>query len=99
MCECHCPQHPGSELRGHVLGHWLSALALSIATWRGQQADASTTHELEARLEEVLTTLQRCQQTNGWLAAFEESFLDRVERMQPVWAPCVCLARRAPTSA
>ena len=29
----------------------------------------------------------RCQRSNGWLAAFPESYLDRVEALQPVWAP------------
>ena len=73
-------ESPGSELRGHVLGHWLSAVALSLAAGRSDGP-------LRARLTTALTTLEACQQASGWLSAFPESFLDRVESLQPVWAP------------
>ena len=75
-------ESPGSELRGHILGHWLSATAFSCAT-----ADAPTRQELASRIGTVVDTLRRCQQASGWLAAFPEEFLDRVEAIQPVWAP------------
>eukprot|EP00966_Prymnesium_polylepis_P025920 597284-Prymnesium_polylepis.1 len=48
----------------------------------------------------VVQGLAQCQRPSGWLAAFPESFLDRVEALQPVWAcaapPHSLLARRAP---
>ena len=72
-------ESPGSELRGHILGHWLSASALSWAT----TGDAALLTDMRA----VVATLEACQQSNGWLAAFPESFLDRVEALKPVWAP------------
>ena len=46
-------ESPGSELRGHVLGHWLSAVALSIAARRDEKL-------LRARLTRVLSTLETC---------------------------------------
>lgn len=75
-------ESPGSELRGHILGHWLSATAFSCAT-----ADAPTRQELASRIGTVVEALRRCQQASGWLAAFPETFLDRVEAIEPVWAP------------
>ena len=72
-------ESPGSELRGHVLGHWLSASALCYATTRDPA--------LRARMEATVEALAACQQENGWLSAFPESFLDRVESLTPVWAP------------
>ena len=78
-------EHPGSELRGHVLGHWLSASALCWATTR------DTT--LKERMEAALAALGACQQSNGWLSAFPEEFLDRVESLTPVWAPYYTLRK------
>ena len=74
---------PGSELRGHILGHWLSASAFSVASVR----DDPTRRELQGRIGYVLGVLRQCQAPSGWLAAFPESFLDRVEALTPVWAP------------
>lgn len=50
-------EHPGSELRGHILGHWLSASAFTWASTR----DAS----LAATMASVIATLEACQQRNG----------------------------------
>lgn len=72
-------ESPGSELRGHVLGHWLSASALVWAS-TGDPA-------LRKRMSDVVAALSECQERNGWLAAFPETFLDRVEALRPVWAP------------
>ena len=72
-------ESPGSELRGHVLGHWLSAVALSVASTGDPR--------LRDRLDGVLAALEACQQADGWLSAFPDEFLDRVESLKPVWAP------------
>jgi DUF1680 family protein len=72
-------EHPGSELRGHVLGHWLTASALSWATTHDAQ--------MKERMDTVVDVLADCQRENGYLSAFPQSFLDRVERLKPVWAP------------
>lgn len=74
-------ESPGCELRGHVVGHWLSGLALA---WRGS-GDAAC----RQRAEYLVAELAKCQQALGgeWLSAFPESFLDRLEGGKPVWAP------------
>jgi uncharacterized protein len=77
---------PGGELRGHTLGHYLSACALMYRS----TGDA----ELKRRIADVVRELGRCQAAGpgagyrpGYLSAFPESFVDRVERGEPVWAP------------
>ena len=73
-------EHPGSELRGHFLGHWLSAAAF---TWA-----ASGSGALRDRMAAVVTELEACSNAlSGYLSAFPASHLDRFERAQPVWAP------------
>jgi len=69
---------PVNELRGHYVGHYLSACGLMAA-----QGDA----ELKARGEALITALATCQQGNGYLSAFPEEFFDRLRADKPVWAP------------
>lgn len=73
---------PGIGLRGHFVGHWLSAAAY----WLGRNHD----EELSRRLGEVVNGLEACQRTygNGYLSAFPESDFDILEtRFGGVWAP------------
>ena len=77
---------PGCELRGHSLGHYLSALSLMYAS----TGDA----ELKRRADYIVAELAQCQSNSpaagfhaGYLSAFPESFIDRVEQGKPVWAP------------
>lgn len=74
-------EEPGSEVRGHTLGHYLSALALMHAS----TGDES----LRERAERIVAALADCQEAlkSGYLSAYPESFIDRVERLQRVWAP------------
>lgn len=71
------------ELRGHSLGHFLSALALMYAS----------THEELYRLkgEQLVKGLAECQQVigrDGYLSAFPEYFIDRaIQGGDVVWAP------------
>lgn len=74
-------EHTGSELRGHFLGHWLSATAFSYAATH-DAALASALADTLGVLEEVAKAHQ-----NGYLSAFPESFLERLEAITPVWAP------------
>lgn len=57
---------PTSEIRGHFLGHWLSAAALSYATHGNA--------ELLGRAQYILGELERCQQENGgeWVGPISE---------------------------
>ncbi len=72
---------PGSLLRGHFVGHWLSAAAREIAV----TGDA----HLRATLGEVLDGLELCQRENGdgWVFAIPPAFLDRLADGREVWAP------------
>jgi uncharacterized protein len=77
---------PTVELRGHTLGHYLTACALMYRS----TGDA----ELKRRIDYIVGELARCQTASpkagyheGYLSAYPESLIDRVEKGQPVWAP------------
>lgn len=72
-------ESPTSELRGHILGHWLSAAAY-FSVHDG---------EVRARAEYIVRELRRCQDANGgeWVAAFPPEYLQRVVDGVAVWAP------------
>ncbi|XP_073139496.1 uncharacterized protein [Henckelia pumila] len=74
-------EKPDSELRGHFVGHYLSA---SAHMW------ASTHDErLKKKMNDVVSALSQCQDLmgTGYLSAFPPEFFDRFEGIQPVWAP------------
>ncbi|KRF19371.1 beta-L-arabinofuranosidase domain-containing protein [Paenibacillus sp. Soil787] len=70
-----------SELRGHFLGHWLSAAAMIIV----QSDDV----RVKVKADYIINELSRCQQANGgeWLGPFPESYLTRIAAGKWVWAP------------
>ena len=72
---------PDCELRGHFVGHYLSGCALMYAS-TGEP-------RLKQKLDAVVAGLAECQAKlgSGYLSAYPESFLDRVEKRVPVWAP------------
>ena len=74
-------EEPKCELRGHFVGHYLSACALMYAS----TGDARFKQKGDA----VVTGLAECQEKmgSGYLSAYPESFIDRVEKRVPVWAP------------
>lgn len=74
-------ESPKSELRGHFVGHYMSATAQMWASTHN-----STLHE---KMTAVVDALSECQQTmgTGYLSAFPSEFFDRFENIQPVWAP------------
>lgn len=74
-------EHPDNELRGHFVGHYLSACALA-----GQSLSDAT---LRQRGLDVASELARCQKAlgNGYLSAFPETFFDRLRADERVWAP------------
>lgn len=79
-------EHPSSELRGHFLGHWLSAAAVTVSM--------TASEELAARLEYVVAALRECQDKlnlGGYVSAFPPTLLDRFEAQKPVWAPLYTL--------
>jgi hypothetical protein len=76
---------PDVELRGHSLGHHLSALALMSRS----TGDARFKAKADVLVAE-LGTIQAAMATRfhpGYLSAFSEELFDRVEARKPVWAP------------
>lgn len=74
-------EDPSCQLRGHFLGHWLSAAAL-----RYQEAEDG---ELKAKTEAILEELDRCQKDNGgeWVCPIPEKYLYWIGRGKNIWAP------------
>ena len=75
-------EKPGCELRGHLTGHYLSACALMYAS----TGDA----RFKERADLLVRELAKCQAAlgaSGYLSAFPESFFDRLEAGDKVWAP------------
>ncbi|MCB9460610.1 MAG: glycoside hydrolase family 127 protein [Anaerolineaceae bacterium] len=79
-------ESPEGELRGHSLGHYLSACSLMYA---------STSDEaFKERADYIVAVLGECQDAmptqgynQGFLSAYPETFFDRVDRRWYVWAP------------
>jgi DUF1680 family protein len=74
-------ESPTCQLRGHFLGHWLSAAAHLYA--------ATGDAEVKAKADTIVRELGRCQQANGgeWVGSIPEKYLDFVVAGQRVWAP------------
>ena len=75
-------ERPDCELRGHTIGHYLSACALMYASTGDEQ--------LKSKADAIVAELGKCQKAlgpNGYLSAFPEEFIDRVEANKSVWAP------------
>ncbi len=73
---------PNCELRGHFTGHFMSACALMYASTGDKR--------LKEKGNQVVDALAKCQQVlgpNGYLSAYPEEFIDRVETGKRVWAP------------
>ncbi|MBE3071242.1 MAG: glycoside hydrolase family 127 protein [Planctomycetes bacterium] len=74
-------EEPKGELRGHSLGHYLTACALMY--------ESTGDERLKARGDAIVAELAKCQDKmgTGYLSAYPEEFIDRVEAGKPVWAP------------
>lgn len=72
---------PDCGLRGHFVGHYLSACA-KLAYGDGDEG-------LKARAAEIVDVMARCARPSGYLSAFEEEKLDvlEAEENRGVWAP------------
>jgi len=73
---------PHSELRGHFVGHYLSAMAMLYAS----TGDA----EVKAKAGEIVSGIAECQDklgSAGYVSAFPVEFFDRLDRRENVWAP------------
>lgn len=79
-------EKPTSELRGHFVGHFLSACALMSAS--------ADDEKLKAKGDYIVAELAKCQAAmpergynKGFLSAYPESFFDRLDQRERVWAP------------
>ncbi|XP_062218472.1 uncharacterized protein LOC133918560 [Phragmites australis] len=72
---------PDVQLRGHFVGHYLSATA---KMWASTHND-----NLYTKMYSVVDALYDCQKKmgTGYLSAFPPEFFDWVEAIKPVWAP------------
>ena len=76
---------PDVELRGHTVGHYLSALALMYAS-TGDVRFRQRADTMVAELADIQEADARRFHA-GYLSAFPEEFFDRVEARVKVWAP------------
>ena len=74
-------ESPTSQLRGHFLGHWLSAAAQLYA----ETGDM----EIKGKADAIVSRLEDCQKRNGgeWVFSIPEKYLDWIARGEIVWAP------------
>ncbi|XP_052199692.1 uncharacterized protein LOC127806435 isoform X1 [Diospyros lotus] len=74
-------EDPTCELRGHFVGHYLSA---SAQMWASTHNDT-----LKKKMTAVVSALSACQDKmgTGYLSAFPSELFDRFEAIKPVWAP------------
>lgn len=74
-------ESPLCELRGHFLGHWLSAAAMHY--------EACGNRMVKAKADEIVEILAKCQTENGgrWAASIPEKYLYWIANKKPVWAP------------
>ena len=74
-------ESPTCQLRGHFLGHWLSAAARTAA--------ATGDHEMKGKADHIVAELGRCQRENGgeWVFSIPPGYLDWIARGKSVWAP------------
>lgn len=74
-------ESPTGALRGHFLGHWLSAAAREVAV-TGDTVIA-------ARVSSIVGELERCQRENGgeWVFGIPREYMRRLAEGRAVWAP------------
>ncbi len=75
-------RYPGwenTEIRGHSLGHYMTAVAQAVA----QTGD----EELSRKLSAIVDELAQAQLSSGYLSAFPQTLFDNVENKKPCWVP------------
>lgn len=75
-------KYPGwedTEIRGHTLGHFLTACSQAYENTRNAA--------LLQKLEYMISELAECQFESGYLSAFPEQLIDNIEQRQPAWVP------------
>lgn len=74
-------EDPSCQIRGHFLGHWLSAAALRYQETEDQ--------ELKAKTCVIVEELSLCQEDNGgeWVCPIPEKYLYWIGKGKSIWAP------------
>lgn len=74
-------ESPSCQLRGHFLGHWLSAAAYLYAETKDMA--------VKAKADYIIDELALCQDANGgkWLGSFSEKYFELMAQNKPVWSP------------
>ncbi|MBR4554705.1 MAG: glycoside hydrolase family 127 protein [Ruminococcus sp.] len=74
-------ESPTCQLRGHFLGHWMSAAARVIASEKNAV--------LQQKLDFIVSELARCQQRNGgeWVGSIPEKYFDWMCTPDYIWSP------------
>ncbi|ADL43126.1 protein of unknown function DUF1680 [Caldicellulosiruptor obsidiansis OB47] len=74
-------ESPTCQLRGHFLGHWLSAAARIYASFGDE--------EIKGKADYIVDELERCQKENGgeWVGSIPEKYFEWMARGKWVWAP------------
>ncbi len=72
---------PTCQLRGHFLGHWLSAASALCADNKDL--------EMKAKLDRIISELAKCQQLNGgeWIGSIPEKYFEKMAKGQNIWSP------------
>ena len=72
---------PSCQLRGHFLGHWLSAASALCA--------GGDKPQLRAKLDFIVDELARCQQLNGgeWIGSIPEKYFALMRPGRYIWSP------------
>jgi len=79
-------EDPKGELRGHTVGHFLSACALMYAS-TGDVRFKDKGNGIVAELAKVQEAMPSKGFNKGFLSAYPEEFFDRVDKRIRVWAP------------
>lgn len=74
-------ESPTCQLRGHFLGHWLSAASMIYY----EEKDAS----VKAKLDHIIEELAYCQRLNGgeWVGSIPEKYFTKLEKGESIWSP------------
>ena len=74
-------ESPTSQVRGHFLGHWLSAAARIYA--------ATGDAEIRAKADRIVSEIGHCQRENGgeWAGSIPSDYLEWIARGKHAWAP------------
>lgn len=74
-------ESPVCQLRGHFLGHWLSAAAIHYYT--------SKDKDIKAKADLIINELEECQKDNGgqWIGPIPEKYLHWIANGKHIWAP------------